>query len=146
MSTEIRRAAPDDLERLVEMGIRFASETKYRDLVHVSPEKLSQTLVEISTSPTGVVFVSESDGRVTGMIAMLIFEHPYSGTTTASEALWWVDPEHRGVGLRLLRTAERWAQENDAKIMQMVAPDERIGSLYERLGYRPVETSYQRSL
>jgi GNAT superfamily N-acetyltransferase len=143
---QIRRAIPDDLERIVEMGMRFVAETGYQDLIQVRPEKLADTVLSIVTNPDGVVFVSESGDQVTGMIAMLAFDHPYSGTRTASEAVWWVDPEHRGVGLRLLRAAEDWAKENGAKVMQMVAPTEEIGALYARLGFKPIETSYQRSL
>jgi GNAT superfamily N-acetyltransferase len=64
----------------------------------------------------------------------------------AFEVVWWVEPEARGDGVRLLRAAEDWAIEQGIGKMQMVAPNERVGALYERMGYLPVETSYQRTL
>jgi GNAT superfamily N-acetyltransferase len=93
-----------------------------------------------------VILVSGSDATITGMIAMLAYDHPFSGERMAFEVVWWVEPEARGDGVRLLRAAEDWAMEQGIGKMQMVAPNERVGALYERLGYLPVETSYQRSL
>jgi GNAT superfamily N-acetyltransferase len=141
----IRRAEPEDMERIVEMGQRFVAETEYSERIAVRPERLLDTVINVATNPDGVIFVSGKDA-VTGMIAMLAYDHPFSGERTAFEVVWWVDPEARGDGIRLLRAAESWAKEQGATKMQMVAPNQRVGALYERLGYAPIETSYQRSL
>jgi hypothetical protein len=45
-----------------------------------------------------------------------------------------------------LRAAEDEARRCGAKSMQMIAPDPRVGKLYERIGYSYIESSYQRSL
>lgn len=142
----IRKAEPDDMGRILEMGQRFVSETSYHEHIALDPEKLSGTVVSVATNPRGVILVSERDARVDGMIALVMNEHPYSGLLTAFELVWWVDPESRGIGRELLGAAEGWAKENGARAIQMVAPNARVGALYERLGYRAVETAYQRSL
>jgi GNAT superfamily N-acetyltransferase len=142
----IRKAQPEDLERIVEMAARFVSETDYGKFVKVNPDRLSRTVVDLVTNPNGVVFIAEDAGRAHGMIAAIMYEHPYSGELTSFEIAWWVDPESRGCGLRLLNEAEDWARSGGAKAMQMVAPTERVGELYKTLGYAPVETSFQRSL
>jgi GNAT superfamily N-acetyltransferase len=142
----IRRATADDAGRLVEMGQRFVAETEYSGLISAKPECLAQTVASVLENPNGVVLVSGSDASVTGMIAMLAYNHPFSGERTAFEVVWWVEPESRGDGVRLLRAAEDWAKEQGATAVQMVAPNERVGALYARLGYAPVETSFQRSL
>ena len=142
----IRRATDADIERLMDMGERFVRETEYRSLVTLKPERLAASIANVLAAPGGAVFVSGSDATLTGMIAMLVYDHPFSGERTAFELVWWVEPEARGDGVRLLRAAEDWAREQGATHMQMVAPNERVGALYERLGYAPVETSYQRSL
>ena len=142
----IRRATEEDTGRLVEMGRRFVAETAYRDLIAVQPEKLAGVITTMLANPEAVVLVSGLDATLTGMIALLVYDHPYSGERMAFEAVWWVEPEARGDGVRLLRAAEQWARERGAIAMQMVAPNERVGNLYARLGYAPVETSYQRSL
>lgn len=142
----IRRAQPEDMDRLIEMGKRFVEETSYRDLIRIDSERLAGTIAKVADSEDGAVLVSGSDASVTGMIAMVAYDHPYSGERTAFELVWWVEPEARGDGVRLLRAAETWAREQGCRHMQMVAPNERVGALYQRLGYSPVETSYQRSL
>jgi GNAT superfamily N-acetyltransferase len=142
----IRRATADDAGRLVEMGQRFVAETEYSGLIAARPECLAQTVASVLENPNGVVLVSGSDASVTGMIAMLAYNHPFSGERTAFEVVWWVEPEARGDGVRLLRAAEDWAKEQGATAVQMVAPNDRVGALYQRLGYAPVETSFQRSL
>lgn len=142
----IRRAVEGDIPRLIEMGQRFVEETPYRDLIAIDPDRLSATVRYVLASENGVVLVSGSDASITGMIALTAYDHPYSGERTAFELVWWVEPEARGDGVRLLRAAEEWAREQGAKHMQMVAPNAKVGRLYSRLGYAPVETSYQRSL
>ena len=141
----IRRATVDDTPRMIEMGQHFVMDTEYARLVSVSPERLADTIASVLSNPDGVVLLS-GNGKATGMIAMLAYDHPFSGERTAFEIVWWVEPEARGDGVRLLRAAEDWAREQGAKHMQMVAPNDRVGMLYQRLGYAPVETSFQRSL
>lgn len=141
----IRRALPEDMDRLIEMGQRFVAETEYAGLIKADPERITETVMRIATNPDGAIFVS-GNGSVTGMIAMLIYEHPFSGERMASEMAWWVEPEARGSGVKLLRAAEEWARERGAVAVQMVAPTERVGALYSRLGYKAFETSYQRRL
>lgn len=141
----IRRAEAGDLERLMEMGQRFVASTEYASRISIDPERLSDTIVKVATNPDGVIFVSGPEVP-TGMIAMVAYDHPFSGERTAFEVVWWVDPEARGDGVRLLKAAEDWARERGATAMQMVAPNDRVGALYRRLGYEAVETSFQRRL
>ena len=142
----IRPATGSDAEQLNKMGQRFVSETSYGDLVTVDPVRLAETIGNLLGNPDGVILVSEKDQSLTGMIGLLAFNHPYSGERTAFEVVWWVEPESRGAGVRLLKAAEQWARDQGIGKMQMVAPNDRVGRLYERSGYAKVETSYQRSL
>lgn len=141
----MRRATPEDAQAITRMGQRFASETEYRALIDVRSDIVETIVLGLLANPNGAIFVSGAEDP-TGMIAMLAYDHPFSGERTAFEVVWWVDPEARGDGICLLRAAEDWAREQGIAKMQMVAPNERVGALYERLGYRPVEVSYQRSL
>lgn len=142
----IRQATPEDLERIVEMGVRFINETSYVKFLSPSVESITMSVVNLMANPNAILLVSGSDATVTGMIGMLSFDHPFSGERVASEMFWWVDPEARGDGIRLLVAAEKWAKEAGAVKVQMVAPNERVGEIYERLSYTPVETMYQRAL
>jgi len=141
----IREATPADTPRLVEMGERFLTQTVYRGRVTVNPEQMAAT-VTLMRGEVGKIFVLEIDGAVVGMIGLLIFLHPIAGEVTVSEVFWWVEPEHRGGGIRLLKRAEQWARAAGAVKLMMIAPTADIGQLYLRLGYEPLETTYQRTL
>ena len=42
--------------------------------------------------------------------------------------------------------AEKWARQSGAARMQMIAPNERVGRFYRRLGYDHIESNYQLNL
>lgn len=142
----IRDATPDDIPRLIEMGSRFVRETVYASRLVIDPAALTRTFGLLMSSDVGALFVSEKDGTVTGMIGLLVFEHPFTGELAAHELFWWVEPEHRGQGLRLLRHAEQWAREAGAHHVHMVAPTRQVEQVYQRLGYTYLEAAYSKPL
>ncbi len=141
-----RRGTLADVDRIVAMGSRFVGETTYQALITPNPAQMAQTVSALMNSADGCVFVGESASALVGMIGMVMITHHVSGERVAGEVFWWVEPEHRGGGLKLLKAAERWAKEQQATAIQMIAPTPAVGQLYTRLGYAPVETTYQRAL
>lgn len=144
----IREATEADLPELLAMGHRFISESRYREFILDNGEQLEKLAKHLLANPQGRVLVSQKNGELVGMLGMIVFPHHFSGELTGGEVFWWVQPEERegGAGLKLLRHAERLASSLGANKMQMVAPTERIEKLYEALGYKKVETTYQRNL
>ena len=144
----IREAKLVDVTQLVEMGRRFIAESTYKQYLLENPKQLRVLAEQIISNPNGVILVSEAEGKLTGMLALITFPHPFSGELVAGEVFWWVAPEAREgrTGLKLMRKAEKIAVELGARKMQMVAPTERIARLYERLGYKKVESTYQTGL
>jgi GNAT superfamily N-acetyltransferase len=140
----IRAATADDVPRLVEMGRRFRSETGYAKVLAENPAKMAELATQLAA--TGGLLVSERNGALVGMLGYVIYPHFISGETTCNEAFWWVEPEHRGEGVKLLREAEKRAKEAGAKNMAMIAPNDRVANLYRRMGYEFVESAYQRTL
>ena len=142
----IRDATETDIPRLVEMGTRFLTETVYRGKVLVNPQAIARTMGLLVASDSGALFVSEVDGVVTGMIGLLVYEHPFTGARVASELFWWTEVEARGHGLRLLQHGEQWAQTMGAATLHMIAPvGSAIGRLYQRYGYQELESTWQRT-
>jgi GNAT superfamily N-acetyltransferase len=144
----IRHADEADVPALLTMAQAFVSQTKYHGLITLSLSHLETLTRNVLAAPEGQVWIAHKGDDAIGMLAMGMFEHPMSGERVASEVVWWVDPAHRGssCGRRLLRAAEDWATEQQADLLQMVAPDARVGRFYEALGYVSVETAYQRRL
>ncbi len=141
----IRAATLEDVPRIVEMGQRFR-ELIYRDLLADNPVQMRAISERLISGDDSVILVVEKFDRVIGMIGMMLFDHFLSAERVAGEVAWWIEPEDRGDGLRLLLAAETWARDNGAQKIQMIAPNERVGKLYRRLGYMPIETAYQKAL
>jgi GNAT superfamily N-acetyltransferase len=140
----IRAATAADVPRLVEMGRRFRSVTGYAKILAENPEKMAELAGQLVSQ--GGLLVAERGGTLVGMLGFVVFPHFISGEQTASEAFWWVEPEYRGEGIKLLREAEKCARNAGAEKMAMIAPNERVANLYKRLGYEFVESAYQRTL
>jgi GNAT superfamily N-acetyltransferase len=128
------------------MGERFLTETVYRGRVAVNPAQMTTLVDGLIAGENGEIFVAEQAGELVGMIGLLVFQHPIAGERTVSELFWWVEPEHRGGGVRLLKRAEQWAREQGAVKLFMVAPTAAVGTLYERLGYEYLEAAYQKAV
>jgi len=137
----IRRARPEDLDAMVLMGLRFLEEV-YPGKFVPNPERMARTGAWLLEDDDRALFVSEKDDQLTGMFGVFVYEHPMTGERTATEMFFWVQPEHRGHGLRLLRVARAWAKEAGATALQMGAPSPEVERLYERLGLEKIETSY----
>lgn len=60
------------------------------------------------------------------------------------EIAWWVDPEHRGGSVDMLKMYEDWAIEKGAKLIEVKSLNifKDVDRLYERMGYSPIETSW----
>jgi RimJ/RimL family protein N-acetyltransferase len=140
--TVIRAATAADLATCVEMGVRFGREV-YAGKVAVDADTILALGVRLLEQ--GTILVAEKDRAPIGMLGLIVLPHLFSGQPHCSEVFWWVDPDHRGCGLRLLRAGEAWAWDHGATSFHVSAPDLRVGALYERLGYTKVETAYLRT-
>lgn len=145
----IREAALEDVPAIVAMGLRFASD-EYKDYLRPDPLLLAQLAQRIITGQTSIGFVAqpEAGGPIVGMLGMMTYRQPMGGDLVATEIVWWVEPEARGprAAIHLLNRGERWAREQGATKFQMIAPTDHVGHFYERMGFKKLETHYQRSL
>jgi GNAT superfamily N-acetyltransferase len=128
------------------MGQQFAQTEMYRDVLHENPEQMAVVATNLIEHESATVLVLERAGVLVGMIGIVCTPHFLSGEMYAGEVFWWVTPGHRGDGVRLLRAAESWAIECGATRLQMIAPTERVGRFYDRMGFTRIETGYQKAL
>jgi RimJ/RimL family protein N-acetyltransferase len=146
-SFSLRSAQSSDLPQIVALGQRFLQSTPYARILSENPAQMQLCAEWLMTSEDGLLLIAEREDQVVGVIGVTIFPHPLSGERIAGELFWWVDPEARGtVGLRLLRRAETWAHLCGAVKMQMIAPNQHVERMYERLGYGFIESTYQKGL
>lgn len=146
MSAAVRPADGDDVPDAVRMGLAFRA--KFAPHLRENPAQM-ETIALWLIGGGGRLFVAEVDGAVVGMLGLALITHPLSGDRYASELFWWVDPgTPPGTGLRLLATAERWAKEQGALAVHMVAlaSNQGVDRIYERRGYVPRDTTWERTL
>lgn len=141
----IRLATEADVDAIVAMGARFL-DTVYAQKIHANADALAQLARLLLASADGVIYVAEHAGAVVGMMGLLRYMHPMSGEPTVTEVMWWMDPEARGAGVRLFRVGETWARAQGATVIQMIAPSPAVERFYARVGYEPVERTYQRRI
>lgn len=144
----VRLATLDDVAGIVRMAGAFVASTEYRTLLTVQPAFIQQLAAMLVESDRALALVSvDGDGRLIGMLGVLLVPHMMSGEQIASEVVWWMDPETAvRDGVKMLKQAEAWATEQGATVLQMIAPNVRTERFYELLQYTPIERSYQKRL
>lgn len=142
----IRIATLADVDQLVKLGCQFMVESGYSRHLTVNPIAQGEIAKMLISASHGLVLVDERGGKIVGMIGVVATIHPHSGDPVMSELFWYVDPLFRGAGIKLLLMAEQWGRDNEISKSLVVAPNDEICALYERLGYEKLETQFIKSL
>lgn len=144
----IRFAAEHDIARLVEMGRRFHASSIYADRIGFDAETLIQSLRTFLASEMAVVMVTEQGDKVVGAIGGIVGPHFVAGGKAASELFWWVDPEHRGIGMALLTAYEAECASRGARYSGMICPfgNGTVEKIYAKSGYNPLETIFYKEM
>lgn len=98
----------------------------------------------------GFIFGLFNGEEIVGALGSIIVGDINHGKLVANEAFWFVHPDHRGQGIRLLKAYEDEAKKRGAVFCTMVhllnLQPEKLGKLYRNRGYHPIETSYLKEL
>lgn len=90
------------------------------------------------------------DDTCQGILYGQTFNSMVTGKLIFQEIIWFVDAKFRFGGIRLLRQAEKMLKKNGVSSMIMAVLEnsktEKIKAFYHRLGFKPMETHYVRSL
>lgn len=138
----IREATLVDIPTLVSLGCAFMRESGYSAHFAINRQAQTRLAMKLIRSPTGKVFVDESNREVVGMIGVIATDHPHSGDCCLSELFWYVSPYHRGSGVRLLKAAEKWGREIGARKFLVVSPTAKVSEFYRRVGFAPLEEQF----
>jgi hypothetical protein len=94
------------------------------------------------------VLVYEHEGRVSGLLMTVWFEHPFGAGRYAKETVWFIGSHARGrAAIKMLAAYETWAKEQGCTAIGMASLETNdVSKLYLRHGYQPVETHFLKSL
>jgi GNAT superfamily N-acetyltransferase len=98
----------------------------------------------------GTIFFEEKEGMPIGMIGGVTHPDINSGEMTATEFFWYVDPNYKGSGLKLLKKFEEWAKDKDCVNIVMVHLEnnmpEKLKRIYLKKGFCHIESHYSKRL
>lgn len=144
----LRQLSTADLPALLHLAPLFWAEGKLPG--RFVPEVFMRTWESLFSIGVGRIIGYFEFDQIRGALAYVLMPDPNDGVPTATEMFWFVDPLCRGAGLRLLSAFEEEAKAAGAERLVMVhltsinAPE--LRHLYERRGYREVETHYLKEI
>jgi GNAT superfamily N-acetyltransferase len=147
---KIRDATINDFDQVYGMAKKFYAMTTYPDQIPIDQASSFELFEGLLN--TGFVLVAEEEGRLIGMMGVMIA--PFMLNTnhlTATELMWWVEPDKRGskIALSFLALAEERAQERGCTFLAMTklrtSPDV-VDRIYTASGYVDSESAYLKRL
>jgi GNAT superfamily N-acetyltransferase len=142
----ISTATNDDLKLLSQMGQQFA-EMYGAGLMKFDPTVFMTKMRSFMSQQVGTVLCAHEGFQLRGALAAVTYENVFDGALCASELFWYVWPgAPRGTGTALLEAFEAWARERKCTRVTMAFMlhnmAERLGTYYEKHGYRAFETHW----
>jgi len=144
----IRQATSDDAEAVKPLISMFYNEILGDLGANHSDEYVDRCVANIDNS---IYFISESNGRITGVIGGVLVDSFFDSKKIFQEIIWYVDKKERiTVGMRLFDKLEEYCKNIGVKKMVMARMHSeqggKIENFYLRHGYNPVETHYLKEL
>lgn len=132
----IRKAAPADIPKAVEIAIEALSIDPYPELV-ISRERVTAMVTECISSAAHFAWVSVIDGEIVGGLGALVTPLIFHERSQASVLLWYCRKPRDGAAL--MREFMKWCSGRPMiKQIQYTSEkgsDPRIGKLIERHGF-----------
>jgi len=150
---KIRKATLWDIPEYSDLALDFISSNPMAHIAKADKDEVSQFLVEAIEKDGALIILAESGNRLAGICGAILYPVYYAPSVLVGSELWWfVKPEFRGsqAGKLMREAIERWAAENNAQAMLMIALEnektQAIDRLYRRSGYCPIEHTYMKEI
>jgi len=119
------------------MGERFSEKANFSAHVGYDLDSAALTFEQMIAGGEPF-FVGES-----GMIGALTFEHPFNRSHKAAQELFWWSEKREGLLLlaALTEHCEKYCDSLTMVTLEAIEP-RRMGELYEKLGFAPLERSF----
>ncbi len=139
----IRDITPEDKYQILRLVEMFFKERLERVGTFYSPEHASTHFDMFIKQPGILALCAVDDGVIVGMIAGIASSIIFSKEVAMQEIVWYVQPDKRKCGLRLLREFEQRSKERGLNNIMMVGMSkDPIIDLYGRLGYHPMQETF----
>lgn len=142
----IRQATLDDILKILPLVEKFSKEIGDEYLAKNYNKKYAAALLANCIN-TGVCFVSDEDGRITGVVAGTVTGNLWNpNKKQADEQIYYVLPDRRGssIGLRLIRKYCEAASRYDLSTLKLMKSSPELDKHYEKWGYHYLEKTFVR--
>ena len=150
---QIRRATAGDLEKYRDQARMFHSMSPIGKSISFDESGYSTFYLNALKNPSIGMWLAEINGEIVGIAGALLYHIYFSPSTlVAQELWWWLDPISRGTGAgpAMFTYIEKWAVENNAKAIFMIAlENDRVDAMvkaYKRSGYSPMERTFMKEV
>ncbi len=143
-----RQATVEDEPAIMACLEELIADSEFTQDHPVDRDHLAAQLAALLRHPdAGFLIVHRADGVIVGLLVLLLYTHLYSPIRMACQVTWWVSRAYRGgLGVRLCGAGERWAELNGAVYTEMMAPERKFETFFERRGYVGGARVFKRSL
>lgn len=137
----------DDVLRIVE-NFHKESISEFDELIDI--DSIRDTIRNFKDEQSESCFLLIIDEVCQGMLFGVEYASMINKNRIFQEIIWYVNPEFRSHGVKLLKIVENVLRERGVGIMIMAVMEnsktDKIKDFYIRLGYRPMEVHYVRKL
>lgn len=144
----VKELKAEELPQAAEIGLKFWQEGALPG--QLKPEVFVKNWTFLIGNGMGRIFGLYEDDMLVGALGSIVAPDLNDGEITATECFWFVDPNKRGNGVRLLLHFVDYAKEIGCVRVNMVhlfnKHADKLQKLYSKLGFSPVETHYIKTL
>lgn len=149
---EIREANQSDVFDLTLLVKQFCKEIPHPAWKKTDNSKIKDVISQVIDHSDGFIKVTTYKGEIVGAIIAIISSTLINDYKFSQEIMFWFDPEHRNgkVSHKLIGDYVAWSKQKDCSFARLSTLDEllgsRVGVLFKRKGFTPVETAYVKEL
>jgi hypothetical protein len=141
----IRELTVEEVPQCEEIGRLFYAEGTIPG--EFNPEVFNSNWKNLIDNNVGTILGAWKNNRLIGVLGGVLAPDVNDGQLVANEMFWFMLPDSRGGGIRLLKSYMKLMKSRGAKRITMVhladGMGNRVKKLYTRLGLEPVETHYK---
>jgi GNAT superfamily N-acetyltransferase len=148
----VRELAADEVHLLYGMAQQFHAELKehFSRLNDFDQALFGAMMYNMIRLGVGIVFVLECEGKLVGFIYGVYHHDPILCTRMVCESHWFVEKEHRSMGLLLLDKLKEWGKSKGAMSMSVGhfphLHGHKMQRLYESLGFVHIQEQYMKEI
>lgn len=146
---KVTKVPKEDIPLIAEIGRSFHNEVP--SIINTYNTDITiQSITALLDGGIGRLYGLVEDDKYVGVLLAIVAPDLFTGVLSAKELAWYVKPEHRRYGIKLLRRFEEDAvNEGVSSIFLCHLVDsmpDKVARLYTKLGYSKQDVIYRKDL